>query len=141
MVVNAIAGNVNRMRARAVLGADAAGVWDACAVETELLVQADRLVGGSDAVLDDLGDGEPLATRTDRIECGADRVANQRALGGDVVPGDPGAAGGRSLERLPRGDPALPVGPAHLGGERGDAPARPPSRLGPGRPDGLILGR
>ena len=29
----------------------AAGVWDATAVETELLVQADRLVGGSDAVL------------------------------------------------------------------------------------------
>src|ERR1700746_38387 len=29
----------------------AAGVWDATAVETELLVQADKLVGGSDAVL------------------------------------------------------------------------------------------
>ena len=29
----------------------AAGVWDAGPVETELLVQADRLVGGSDAVL------------------------------------------------------------------------------------------
>src|SRR5262249_42492038 len=29
----------------------AAGVWDAAPVETELLVQADRLVGGSDAVL------------------------------------------------------------------------------------------
>jgi SRSO17 transposase len=29
----------------------AAGVWDASPVETELLVQADRLVGGSDAVL------------------------------------------------------------------------------------------
>src|SRR6202047_5261819 len=29
----------------------AAGVWDATAVETELLVQADRLGGGSDAVL------------------------------------------------------------------------------------------
>ncbi len=29
----------------------AAGVWDATPVETELLVQADRLVGGSDAVL------------------------------------------------------------------------------------------
>jgi SRSO17 transposase len=29
----------------------AAGVWDARAVETELLIQADRLVGGSDAVL------------------------------------------------------------------------------------------
>ena len=29
----------------------AAGVWDAVAVETELLVQADRLVGGRDAVL------------------------------------------------------------------------------------------
>src|SRR5690349_16921764 len=29
----------------------AAGVWDAVPVETELLVQADRLVGGSDAVL------------------------------------------------------------------------------------------
>ena len=28
----------------------AAGVWDATPVETELLVQADRLVGGSDAV-------------------------------------------------------------------------------------------
>jgi hypothetical protein len=28
----------------------AAGVWDARPVETELLVQADRLVGGSDAV-------------------------------------------------------------------------------------------
>src|SRR5438445_4385985 len=28
----------------------AAGVWDAAPVETELLVQADRLVGGSDAV-------------------------------------------------------------------------------------------
>src|SRR5262249_4994892 len=28
-----------------------AGVWDATPVETELLVQADRLVGGSDAVL------------------------------------------------------------------------------------------
>jgi SRSO17 transposase len=28
-----------------------AGVWDARPVETELLVQADRLVGGSDAVL------------------------------------------------------------------------------------------
>jgi DDE superfamily endonuclease len=36
----------------------AAGVWDATPVETELLVQADRLVGGSDAVLviDDTGD-------------------------------------------------------------------------------------
>ena len=29
----------------------AAGVWDATPVETELLVQVDRLVGGSDAVL------------------------------------------------------------------------------------------
>src|SRR5438309_8649672 len=29
----------------------AAGVWDATPVETELLIQADRLVGGSDAVL------------------------------------------------------------------------------------------
>jgi len=29
----------------------AAGVWDARPVETELLVQADKLVGGSDAVL------------------------------------------------------------------------------------------
>ena len=29
----------------------AAGVWDAAPVETELLVQADRLIGGSDAVL------------------------------------------------------------------------------------------
>jgi SRSO17 transposase len=29
----------------------AAGVWDAMPVETELLVQADRLVGGGDAVL------------------------------------------------------------------------------------------
>jgi SRSO17 transposase len=29
----------------------AAGVWDATPVETELLVQADRLVGGSDALL------------------------------------------------------------------------------------------
>jgi SRSO17 transposase len=29
----------------------AAGVWDAAALETELLVQADKLVGGSDAVL------------------------------------------------------------------------------------------
>src|SRR2546425_3281024 len=29
----------------------AAGVWDATPVETELLVQADRLVGGGDAVL------------------------------------------------------------------------------------------
>src|SRR5512139_3922573 len=29
----------------------AAGVWDAAPVETELLVQADKLVGGSDAVL------------------------------------------------------------------------------------------
>src|SRR5262249_37077845 len=29
----------------------AAGVWDAAPVETELLVQADRLVGGRDAVL------------------------------------------------------------------------------------------
>src|SRR5216117_510356 len=29
----------------------AAGVWDAAPVETELLIQADRLVGGSDAVL------------------------------------------------------------------------------------------
>ena len=29
----------------------AAGVWDASAVETELLVQADKLVGGRDAVL------------------------------------------------------------------------------------------
>src|SRR5262249_35861842 len=29
----------------------AAGVWDATPVETELLVQADRLVGGSNAVL------------------------------------------------------------------------------------------
>ncbi len=29
----------------------AAGVWDARAVETELLVQADKLVGGSDALL------------------------------------------------------------------------------------------
>ena len=29
----------------------AAGVWDATPVETELLVQADRLVGGNDAML------------------------------------------------------------------------------------------
>jgi SRSO17 transposase len=29
----------------------AAGVWDAAPLEAELLVQADRLVGGSDAVL------------------------------------------------------------------------------------------
>src|SRR5256884_1257031 len=29
----------------------AAGVWDATPVETELLIQADRLVGGDDAVL------------------------------------------------------------------------------------------
>ena len=29
----------------------AAGVWDAAPLETELLIQADRLVGGSDAVL------------------------------------------------------------------------------------------
>src|SRR5256886_14016804 len=29
----------------------AAGVWEASPVETELLVQADRLVGGRDAVL------------------------------------------------------------------------------------------
>src|SRR3979409_2720419 len=29
----------------------AAGVWDAAPVETELLVQADRLLGGSDAAL------------------------------------------------------------------------------------------
>ena len=29
----------------------AAWVWDAAPVETELLVQADKLVGGSDAVL------------------------------------------------------------------------------------------
>ena len=29
----------------------AAGAWDASPLETELLVQADRLVGGSDAVL------------------------------------------------------------------------------------------
>src|SRR6195256_1017261 len=29
----------------------AAGVWDATPVETELLIQADRLVGGNDAVL------------------------------------------------------------------------------------------
>jgi SRSO17 transposase len=29
----------------------AAGVWDATPLETELLVQADRLVGGNDAVL------------------------------------------------------------------------------------------
>jgi SRSO17 transposase len=29
----------------------AAGVWDATSVETELLIQADRLVGGDDAVL------------------------------------------------------------------------------------------
>jgi DDE superfamily endonuclease len=37
----------------------AAGVWDAVPVETELLVQTDRLVGGSDAalVIDDCGSG------------------------------------------------------------------------------------
>src|SRR3954469_5949816 len=29
----------------------AAGVWDAAPLETELLIQVDRLVGGSDAVL------------------------------------------------------------------------------------------
>src|SRR5207248_1896242 len=29
----------------------AAGVWDAAPLEAELLIQADRLVGGSDAVL------------------------------------------------------------------------------------------
>ena len=29
----------------------AAGVWDAAPLETELLIQADKLVGGSDAVL------------------------------------------------------------------------------------------
>src|SRR5205809_7082135 len=29
----------------------AAGVWDSAPLETELLIQADRLVGGSDAVL------------------------------------------------------------------------------------------
>ena len=32
----------------------AAGVWDAAPVETELLVPANRLVGGSDAVLNAL---------------------------------------------------------------------------------------
>ena len=38
----------------------AAGVWDAAPLETELLIQADRLVGGSDAVLviDDTADAE-----------------------------------------------------------------------------------
>src|SRR6476469_8282659 len=29
----------------------AAGVWDAAPLETELLVQADKLVGGNDAIL------------------------------------------------------------------------------------------
>src|SRR5262249_9251395 len=29
----------------------AAGVWDAAPLETELIIQADRLVGGNDAVL------------------------------------------------------------------------------------------
>src|SRR5262252_3678894 len=50
--------SVQPMAKRLVLGACdqlhhfiAAGVWDATPVETELLVQADRLVGASDAVL------------------------------------------------------------------------------------------
>jgi hypothetical protein len=32
-------------------GTVAAGVWDAAPLENELLVQADKLVGGSDAVM------------------------------------------------------------------------------------------
>jgi hypothetical protein len=44
----------------------AAGVWDATPVETELLVQADRLVGGSDAVLviDDTAKWRTISWRT-----------------------------------------------------------------------------
>src|SRR5499427_8372367 len=38
-------------RMRSIASLHSAGVWDATPVETELLAQADRLVGGSDAVL------------------------------------------------------------------------------------------
>ena len=43
----------------------AAGVWDAAPLEKELLVQADKLVGGSDAVLviDDTAVAEPSMKR------------------------------------------------------------------------------
>ena len=43
----------------------AAGVWDAAPVETELLVQADRLVGGSDAML--VIDDTAIPTEAPRI--------------------------------------------------------------------------
>ena len=44
----------------------AAGVWDAAPLETELLVQADKLVGGSDAVLviDDTAMPKRVSTRS-----------------------------------------------------------------------------
>ena len=44
----------------------AAGVWDAGPLETELLVQADKLVGGSDAVL--VIDDTPAEYRTARTK-------------------------------------------------------------------------
>src|SRR5215813_9108029 len=51
----------------------AAGVWDARPVETELLVQADRLVGGSDAVL---VIAAPLASKEAKYSVGvAERCA------------------------------------------------------------------
>jgi SRSO17 transposase len=48
----------------------AAGVWDATPVETELLVQADKLVGGSDAVLV-IDDTRPAASAN--LACRAPR--------------------------------------------------------------------
>ena len=61
-----------------------AGVWNAAPLETELLIQADRLVGGSDAVLviDDTAvpkKGTPLGRRRCAIcfSAGQDRQLSE----------------------------------------------------------------
>ena len=69
----------------------AAGVWDAAPLEAELLVQADRLVGGADAVLviDDTAlpkKGAPLGWRGPAIRL---RARQERQLS-DTGVGDAG---------------------------------------------------
>ena len=65
----------------------AAGVWDAEPVETELLVQADKLVGRSDAVLviDDTAiPGVPVECRTARTKPELALVEIDRAIAAGV---------------------------------------------------------
>src|SRR5262245_16729275 len=65
----------------------AAGVWDATPVETELLVQADRLVGGSDAVLV-IELGRWLKPFVDRLGHKARRRMCPLYVSGLIGPGD-----------------------------------------------------